>query len=193
MTSPQKINFQEIITTGLNAGLTLDETMHLAFIDGKFGSHHIDVRMKIVLTLRDKGLVLFDESTSKVSSTLRGKAVFKPQIRDNSSLAKILRDMYPTGLKDDRWPWRGSNLEIKGKLDKFMALYPDCTEEKIVNATKNYLEKMRDNDKGRSLLGYFILKNTEDGIKSILAQYIDLEDELKKEVKINPNGNMMQI
>lgn len=193
MVKLEKINFQEIIMTGLSKGLTLDETMQLAYLDGRFGNLHLDARMKTVLTLQEKGLVNYTRETAKVSINLAGKAIFRPNKRDNSSLAKSLRELYPTGLKDDRWPWRGTNVEIKNKLDRFMDLYPEYTEQQIVDATKNYLTKMVENDKGRSLLGYFILKNTEDGVKSILAQYIDLEDQFKKEARINPNGNMMQL
>jgi hypothetical protein len=52
---------------------------------------------------------------------------------------------------------------------------------------------MRDNDNGRSLLCYFILKRTDEGRKSILAEYIDMEEDLKKGSSINPTGNIMQI
>lgn len=188
-----KIDFNKIISLGLSKELTLDETMHLAFIDGMFKTIHLDIRMSIVSSLQEKGLVNYDEETAKVSINPRGKAIFKAKNQDNSDLAKQLREMYPGGLKDDRWPWRGTNVEIKAKLDKFREIYPEAEDQQIIDATKLYLAKMKDNDQGRSLLGYFILKSTPDGIKSILAQYIEMGEDVKGGAKLNPKGNTMQI
>lgn len=188
-----RINFQEIILSGLAKKLSLDETMHLAYLDGKFKDIHLDIRLKIVSSLREKGLVNYDEETAKVSINPRGKAIFKAKSQDNSDLAKQLREMYPGGLKDDKWPWRGTNVEIKAKLDKFREIYPEAEDQQIIDATKFYLAKMKDNDQGRSLLGYFILKSTPDGLKSILAQYIEMGEDVRGGAKLNPNGNTMQI
>lgn len=188
-----KIDYNGIVYHGLSKGLTLEEIFHLAFMNGLLGANKIDMRMHVINLLQDKGLVAYNGEEVKVSLTAKGKAFFKTPKRDNSSLAKVMREMFPPGLKDDKWPWRSTNVQIKEKLDRFFEIYPESTEEQIINATKNYLERMRDNDKNRSLLQYFILKNTDEGLKSILAEYIEVEGELKKEVKINPGGNITQI
>jgi len=188
-----KINFNRIISLGLSKELTLDETMHLAFIDGMFKTIHLDIRMSIVSSLQAKGLIVHDKEDGRITMTSKGVNIFKSTKKDNSSLAKTLRELFPPGLKDDKWPWRSTNVQIRDKLDKFMALYPEAEDDQIVNATKNYLSKMRDNERGMSLLQYFILKNTDDGQKSILAEYIDVEEDLKRSPHNTQSSNITQI
>lgn len=193
MVLTSKIDFNNIISLGLSKQLTLDETMHLAFIDSMFKTIHLDIRMSIVSSLQEKGLIVHDKEDGRITMTARGVNIFKSTKKDNSSLAKTLRELFPPGLKDDKWPWRSTNVQIRDKLDKFMALYPEAEDDKIINATKNYLGKMRDNERGMSLLQYFILKNTDDGQKSILAEYIDVEEDLKKNPHNTQSSNITQI
>lgn len=193
MSRGSKIDFNGIIALGLERGLSLDETMHLAFINDMFGSLHLDVRMKIVVALQERGLVILHKEDNTLDITTKGKAVFRVVKRDNNTLAKTLRDLFPSGLKDDKWSWRATNVLIRDKLDRFNQIYPEATDDQIVNATKNYLNKMRDNERGMSLLQYFILKNTDDGQKSILAEYIDVEEDLKKAGSSSNSNNIMQI
>ena len=188
-----KIDFNRIISLGLSKQLTLDETMHLAFIDGMFKTIHLDIRMSIVSSLQEKGLISRDTDSGRITMMGKGVNIFRSTKKDNSSLAKTLRELFPPGLKDDKWPWRSTNVQIRDKLDKFMALYPEAEDDKIINATKNYLSKMRDNERGMSLLQYFILKNTDDGQKSILAEYIDVGEDLKKSPHTTQSSNTTQI
>jgi len=193
MTLTSKIDFNKIISLGLSKQLTLDETMHLAFIDGMFKPIHLDLRMSIVSSLQEKGLIVHDKEDGRITMTTRGGNIFKSTKKDNSFLAKTLRELFPPGLKDDKWPWRSTNVQIRDKLDKFMALYPEAEDEQIISATKNYLSKMHDNERGMSLLQYFILKNTDDGQKSILAEYIDVEKDFKKNPYTTQSSNITQI
>ena len=193
MVSTSKINFNKIINSGLSKSLSLDEVMHLAYLNGLFPGLHLDIRVSISSTLQEKGFVTSfeEEGKKKVRISQKGKNIFNLPAYDNSTLAKNLRDMYPAGLKDDKWPWRSTNVMIKDRLDKFRGIYPEATDEDIISATKKYLEKMHEDDRGRSILFNFIIKNTPEGQRSILAEYIEMGDEVKP--TNGQSGNTMQI
>jgi hypothetical protein len=187
-----KLDFNTIFTSGLTKGLSLDETTTLASLLKLFGSIQGDIRIKIVLSLQEKGLVIYNDGDKSVGVTSAGRAIFKFK-QDNSDLTKTLREMFPAGLKDGKYPWRATNVHIKEKLDKFRKIYPDATDDQIVDATKNYLSRMRGDEQKMSLLTYFIMKNTDDGQKSILAEYIEVGNDLKKESHPTMGGNITQI
>lgn len=193
MPSTAKINFNKIINSGLSKNLSLDETMHLAYLNGLFPGLHMDIRMSVSSALQEKGYVIsFDEDGKrKVKISTKGKNIFHLPAYDNSSLAKTLRELYPAGLKDDKWPWRSTNVMIKDRLDKFRSVYPDYSDEDIISATKKYLEKMHDDDRGRSILYNFIIKTTPEGQRSILAEYIEMGDDAK--TGPSTSSNTMQI
>ena len=132
------------------------------------------VTKEAVELLESKNLIVVHNSGDEsefINVTSKALAIFRKVKKDNSDLAKELRGLYPPGMKDNKWPWRGTNESVKQKLDEFKKIYPDVTDQEIIKATKDYLERF-DNDTSRSLLIYFIMKTLNGEKKSILADYV---------------------
>jgi hypothetical protein len=182
------VDFNFIIYNGIKNGLTILQSIYLANIVGifkKFSPELVPTTTTIrAKDLEEMGFVVIDGTN--IRATPKGLRVFRNIRKDNSKLASSLRLMYPPGMKDDKWPWRGTIPSIAKKLDQFNKLYPDITNEEIAEATKEYLEKFTD-DTGRSLLAYFILKDIGGFAKSILAEWVYARREKIDSQKSNKN------
>lgn len=186
------------VNTGVKSGLTIVESIVLFFLakgapmkDG-FEDLTLDFVFK---SLVEKGILSIREdliSSSEVLSSgdyskavtisSKAKALFRIHESGNVELAATLREMFPPGMKNDRWPWRGTPSMICKRLNEFNELYPDITSEEIILATRSYLSKFN-TDESRSLLAYFIWKEKNDGSKnkvSILASFVYAMRDLKK-------------
>jgi hypothetical protein len=73
-------------------------------------------------------------------------------------LAKRLKEIYPKGMKDDKWYWADSVALIKKRLQAFFVKYGRYPAEEIIDATQRYVDAMRDRDDMR-LLKYFIFRD----------------------------------
>lgn len=95
------------------------------------------------------------------------------------SLATKMMDIYPQGKKPNtNYYWRGNKREILLKLQKFIKLYGQVSDEEILDATKRYVESFNGNYDYMRLLKYFILKTDklgEEGITQIseLASFLE--------------------
>jgi len=176
-----KIDFNFIIYSGLKDGLTVDESIELAVLCGLTKGLVINLYSSVIKSLQEQGYI--DEESKALPSALK---VFRNIKNDNSQLARKLRELYPAGMKDDRWPWRGTISSVSERLDEFNKMYPDINEEEIIQTTKDYLAKFTE-DGGRSLLIYFIWKTIDGSKRSILADWAYAKRENKSEVKIKSN------
>jgi hypothetical protein len=182
------VDFNFIIYAGLKAGLSVEETLVLASEIGLIKGVKMGKNLGVLVDLEHKGLVKVDYCTpigqrEKIIGTPEALKIFRKEKKDNPKLASELRKLFPVGMKDNRWPWRSSTSMVCGKLNQFNKIYPDITDEEILQATKDYLEKF--DDSGRSLLVNFIVKDLPDEThKSILADWVYMNrDEKKSEVK----------
>lgn len=73
-------------------------------------------------------------------------------------LAKKMKEIFPKGMKDNKYPWQSSANDISIFLGRFFIKYPNITDEEILDATKRYVEHFEDNPKAMRLLKYFIIK-----------------------------------
>lgn len=73
-------------------------------------------------------------------------------------LAKKMKEVFPKGMKDNKYPWQSSANDISIFLGRFFIKYPNITDEEILDATKRYVEHFEDNPKAMRLLKYFIIK-----------------------------------
>ena len=79
-------------------------------------------------------------------------------------LAREMREIYPKGTKPETpYKWTSNPKEIMDKLKRFFMIFNEenITEEEVIQATKNYVEKMK-YDVHMRLLKYFILKANSD-------------------------------
>lgn len=100
-----------------------------------------------------------------------------------TNLAKALMEMFPKGKKEGTTTyWRGNVNDTKLKLKKFFKLYGECPDEKIIDATRRYVESFNGDYRFMRVLKYFICKSDhkmkEDGSYYIeevseLASYIE--------------------
>lgn len=184
-----EVDFNSLINSGTRHGLTIDETFFLALMTGLLRGYSFKVHPSVPEALAKAGYLQEGEGGTLVASKA-ALAVFRKTKRNNSELAQKLRQLYPPGMKDDKWPWRGTVVSVAEKLDSFNKRYPDITDEEIIQATKDYLDRFTE-ESGRSLLVYFILKqNPGQGEKSILADYVYMTRENQQ---VKPKSNFDQI
>lgn len=181
-----QIDFNHIIYSGIKEGISINESLQLASLCKLTEGVTIRIDSNTLNSLINKGYL--DSMSNVLPKAFR---VFKGLKMDNIAVARQLRDMYPAGMKDDKWPWRGTVSSIAERLDDFNRMYPDISNEEIINTTKEYLDKFSDDDGGRSLLAYFIWKMIDGAKRSILAEWVYA----KRENKIinKPKNNIDQL
>ena len=77
------------------------------------------------------------------------------------ALARKLKEIYPTGKKEDRWHWAEGIPLIKKRLQNFFVKYGRYPSEDIIDATQRYVDEMKDKEDMR-LLKYFIYKDKRE-------------------------------
>lgn len=110
-------------------------------------------------------LVLSDKSTTLISSVLidSDKSV-ENKDKEFEELAKEMQELYPKGRKSGTtYYWRGSLIEITKKLKTLVVKYNiELNKEKILEATKSYVQSFNGDYTKMRLLKYFILKTEKD-------------------------------
>lgn len=108
-----------------------------------------------------------------------------------TQLAKALRELWPTGEKDGKYPWRESVSNLARRLETLWAAR-NMTEipiETCVMVARKYLAQYENNTKYMQTLKYFILKQgkivrEDGGIKYIQqSQFADMLDSVTEEDK----------
>jgi len=121
----------------------------------------------------------------------------KVQMNDFQALAVKMRELWPAGEKDGKWPWRDSVDNIAKRLeivwtDRFKGKELDIDE--CLTVAKRYLARFQSNTKYMKVLKYFIYKKkpivqTSDGrIRNLYeSEFADMlegkkcEDEVQNE------------
>lgn len=103
--------------------------------------------------------------------------------------ANSLRYLFPKGLQQGKYPWRGSGPEIEHRLRIFYRDFgSDCTEEEIYQATERYVARM-ENEPYMRTLPYFLWDKREGNYSSLLASEIEMmregEDIRKEDWRTN--------
>lgn len=79
-----------------------------------------------------------------------------------TELASKLRELWPAGEKDGKWPWRDSVANLARRL-KTVWTFRDMekyTIDQCLSAARKYLAQYEDNTKYMRILKYFILKQS---------------------------------
>lgn len=115
-------------------------------------------------------LVLSDKSTTLISSVLidSDKSV-ENKDKEFEELGKKMQELYPKGRKSGTtYYWRGSLIEITKKLKTLVVKYKiDLDKDKILEATKSYVQSFNGDYTKMRLLKYFILKTEKDADDNI--------------------------
>lgn len=86
-----------------------------------------------------------------------------------TELATKLRDLWPVGEKDGKWPWRDSVGNLSKRLQflwKERNLGDKYTIDDCLRAARRYLAQYETNAKYMQILKYFIYKQTSDMVSS---------------------------
>ena len=71
-------------------------------------------------------------------------------------------EIFPTGMQQGKYPWRGSKMEISQKIHTLKNRYnQEFTDEEAIEATKKYVEKYL-GDPYMQTLKYFLLRVNKD-------------------------------
>lgn len=96
-------------------------------------------------------------------------------------LADKLREIFPAGKKPGyAYTWRDSTSCIADRLNKFFLKYGpvfkekniDCSDEAIINVTKEYVSSFNGNYQYMQLLKYFIWKNKVTGEEVVRGRVV---------------------
>ena len=158
-------------------GLTLDE--FLALLIAYYGTDIKQANNMLIaknLAFRDpfmeEGLVIESKAEDIMTSVLVNSSS-KNQYDDAfyEALAQKMQALYPAGKKPGTsYMWRGTLAEIAKKLKTLVSKYGYALEEeKVLAATKNYVDSFNGNYQKMRLLKYFILKSEKDDDGNIIV------------------------
>lgn len=82
-----------------------------------------------------------------------------PESERIKNLVSQMRELFPKGMKIGSASWRGNMRELTLRMQKFFKIYGDFSDEKILEATKRYVESFNGNYTYMRILKYFILKS----------------------------------
>lgn len=113
--------------------------------------------------ISDKGLKLID-------SVLEVKQKEEQNCNDLRELATTLKSLFPKGIKPGtNTPWTEAVPLIMKRLEKFFEKFGEQPYDKVIEATKKYIDSFNGDYRMMRVLSYFIMKNitNSDGEKEI--------------------------
>jgi hypothetical protein len=172
-------------------GITLDE--FLALLLAYYGTDIKEVNNSLIAkNLADRNLfmsegIIIGSKAEELMSSILVDSSSKNQYDDAyyEALASKMQELYPAGKKPGTtYMWRGTVAEIAKKLKTLVSKYGYTLEEdKVLAATKNYVNSFNGDYQRMRLLKYFILKSEkdEDGnvvVVTDLMAYIENEADM---------------
>lgn len=146
-----------------------------------------------VKSLLERGYVLYDgmyeSSITNAGITLLKaidsdlKAVGGPPDEEIIEMVEVMRSLFPEGKKvGTNKYWRDNRANIFKKLKVFLSENAHVTKEDIVKATEKYVDSFKNDKTLMRILPYFIEKNGESELLSIVENIDNVE--------INSNDEM---
>ena len=144
--------------------------------------------------LSDRGLLSkekIDELTALFDDLDAEFKFVKVELGYYVQLAKALRELWPAGEKDGKYPWRDSISNLARRLEMLWAArnMQEIPIETCVMVARKYLAQYENNTKYMQTLKYFILKQgkivrEDGGIKyTQQSQFADMLDAVTEEDK----------
>lgn len=125
----------------------------------------------------DVGYSLTDIGLEFIGNMESQNVVVKQSKKASVELVNTLREMYPEGKKTGtNQYWRDNVSNITKKLNQFYKDFGYFEDEKIIEATQKYLASFNGNNQLMRVLKYFILKNDESELMTILDNLEDVKD-----------------
>lgn len=102
----------------------------------------------------------------------------KKAIKVSEELVDALREMFPEGKKaGTNKYWRDNKVNIARKMNTFYRMFGYHDDEVVLKATKKYIDSFGANNQLQRVLPYFILKNDESELMTIIENI----DEVKSD------------
>lgn len=99
-------------------------------------------------------------------------------------LYERMREYFPHGYKVPPYAWRGNRKDVTLKLKKFFKLYGNkYTDEQILDATRRYVEAFEADNTHMRILKYFILKDDQSDLATVLENKDDNLNNLFAEIR----------
>ena len=172
--------------TSDNKTLNIGETLVCMLIKMGYNINDIinDLIFKGVLirdnTIPDK-LLIFMKYSKLVETILLRSDKSIPKEEELLGLVEKLQALFPSGRKCDdsgipKWSWRGNKIDVVKKLQKFFKLYGNYKQEDIIQATTNYVNRYKYDNKAMRILPYFIYKEIDGGVSDLATELEGLND-----------------
>ena len=95
--------------------------------------------------------------------------LIRVQCNDWISLATKMRELWPQGEKDGKWPWRDSAENIAKRLEFIWAKRfrgKEMDEEQCLSVARRYIAHFQDDMRYMKVLKYFIFKRKDNGMRN---------------------------
>lgn len=140
------------------------------------------------VSIRDGSLLNSDEILDEYS------LVLSPDNDFFYSLAKQLRELWPTGMKDGKFSWRDSAKNIATRLRTLWKARDlgDRTEAEVLSCARRYLSQFENDTKYMQTLPYFILKRDTKSIDKTLYKS-RLADMLEQKITADNSSDWASI
>lgn len=172
--------------TSDNKTLNIGETLVCMLIKMGYNINDIinDLIFKGVLikdsNIPDK-LLIFMKYSKLVETILLRSDKSIPKEEELLGLVEKLQVLFPSGRKCDdsgipKWSWRGNKIDVVKRLQKFFKLYGNYKQEDIIQATTNYVNRYKYDNKAMRILPYFIYKEIDGGVSDLATELEGLND-----------------
>lgn len=134
----------------------------------------------IMKKLNQNTLILYNQSKSSffisdkgmklIKEVLKVKREEKRDCNDLRALAITLKSLFPKGIKPGtNTPWTEAVPLIMKRLEKFFEKFGEQPYDKVIEATKKYIDSFNGDYRMMRVLSYFIMKSitNNDGEKEI--------------------------
>ncbi len=160
--------------------------------------------LEVICNKQDK-LIIINNDTNVINITKKGLDILKDFMvisgskEDKVVLEKDLldfcnkyRDLFPSGILSGNRPIKGDKQGVYKKLKKFISENKEYTFDVILEVTKKYINKCKQNNyKYISCADYFIEKNNSSLLSSMCEEYLESKSKgiNKSFTGLTENGN----
>ena len=130
--------------------------------------------VRIMKKLNQDSLILFnqaknaffisDKGLKLINKAINVKEEEKQNCENLRGLATTLKSLFPKGIKPGtNTPWTEAVPLIMKRLEKFFEKFGEQPYDKVIEATKKYIDSFNGDYRMMRVLSYFIMKNITNG------------------------------
>lgn len=150
--------------------LTLKDNYDIVAIMRKLNQNAL-----ILYNQSKKSFFISDKGIKLIKEVLKVKCEKKQNCDDLKELATTLKSLFPKGIKQGtNTPWTEAVSLIIKRLETFFEKFGEQPYDKIIEATKKYIDSFDGNYRMMRVLNYFIMKTiiNNDGEKEVKSDLL---------------------